>query len=42
VHRVRFVILTNGLRHFCWETDHQRGDVRFLPQLPTYAAMLAR
>ncbi len=36
---VRYLMVTNGLRHFCCSVDHQRGAVQFLPKLPAYGAM---
>ena len=39
VFKVRYLMVTNGLRHYCCTVDHQRGTVEFLPALPTFAVM---
>jgi len=36
---VRYLMVTNGLLHFCCSVDHQRGAVEFLPHLPAYDTM---
>lgn len=39
VFHVRYLMVTNGLRHFCCAVDHERGTVEFLPNLPLHSAM---
>lgn len=39
VFRVRYLMVTNGIRHFCCAVDHQRGAVEFLPRLPDHSVM---
>lgn len=36
---VRFLMVTNGLKHFCCAVDHERGTVEFLPRFPNFAVM---
>lgn len=38
IHRVRFIIVTNGLQHFCAETDFENGSYKFLKELPDYSS----
>jgi predicted type IV restriction endonuclease len=42
VHRVRWLVVTNGLVHYCCVVDHQRGDVRFMDRLPPFGEMQGR
>jgi len=39
VFRVRWLLVTNGLRHYCCTVDHATGAVRFLDRLPTFGEM---
>lgn len=39
VFKVRYLFVTNGLRHYCCTVDHQRGTVDFLGRLPDFAEM---
>lgn len=39
VFKVRYLLVTNGLKHYCCAVDHQRGTVEFLTALPSYNAM---
>ena len=39
--RVGWLVVSNGLQHFCCQMDYAQGSYRFLPQLPTYAQLLA-
>lgn len=34
--RVNYLIITNGLQHFCCEMDYEKNTFRFLPDLPVY------
>ena len=37
--RVRYLMVTNGLKHYCCSIDHERSNVDFLPRLPAYQEM---
>lgn len=39
--KVRWLMVTNGLQHYCCEVDHAQGTVRFHDRLLTYEDMLA-
>lgn len=39
VFRVKWLLVTNGLQHYCCVVDHEQGSVRFLPELPRFAQM---
>lgn len=39
IHKVRYLMVTNGIKHYCCQVDHQRGSVDFLPAMPTFSAM---
>ena len=39
VFKVRYLMVTNGLKHFCCSVDHERGNVDFLPRLPQFNDM---
>jgi len=36
VHRAPYLIVTNGLTHFCCSVDHAEEQVRFLDDFPAY------
>lgn len=36
--RSRFLIVSNGLRHFCCEMDYEKKSYRFLPNIPLWSA----
>lgn len=36
----RFLIVSNGLRHFCCEMDYENDNYRFLPQIPVWTALI--
>ncbi len=38
---VRYLMVTNGLKHFCCNVDHERGTVDFLGRLPHFNDMKA-
>ncbi|HOZ39914.1 MAG: type I restriction enzyme HsdR N-terminal domain-containing protein [Flavobacteriales bacterium] len=42
VFKVPFLMVTNGLKHYCCRVDHRTGDVDFLTALPTYEELLPR
>lgn len=39
VFRVPYLLVTNGLKHYCCRLDLDTGTVEFLPAVPAYAAM---
>jgi len=39
IYKVRFLMVTNGTKHYCCQVDHQRGSVDFLPSMPTFSTM---
>jgi len=39
VFKVRYLMVTNGLKHFCCSVDHERSTVDFLPRLPQFDDM---
>lgn len=34
----RFLIVSNGMRHFCCEMDYDKDTYRFLPNIPVWTA----
>lgn len=40
IHRVKFIVVTNGLQHFCAEIDFGNGSYRFLEELPDYSPLI--
>lgn len=34
--QVRFMVLTNGINHFCCHIDYQNRSYRFLPEIPLF------
>lgn len=38
--RVRWLFVTNGMKHYCCEVDLVKGKVRFHDKLPSYAVMI--
>ncbi len=34
--KVNYLLVTNGLQHFCCVIDHQEGSYRFLEEVPEY------
>jgi len=39
VFRVAYLLITNGLKHYCCRVDHLAGSVEFLDDIPAYAAL---
>ena len=35
--RVKYVGITNGLKHFCWQIDQDKGTARKLDDFPEYS-----
>ncbi|MHB1177736.1 MAG: type I restriction enzyme HsdR N-terminal domain-containing protein [Daejeonella sp.] len=40
IHRVKYVVVSNGLKHFCSEIDFEKGSYNFLNELPEYSSSL--
>lgn len=38
--RSRFLVVSNGLRHYCCEMDYERNSYSFLPQIPEWSPEL--
>ncbi len=36
IHRVKFIVVSNGLQHFCAEIDFGNESYKFLEELPDY------
>lgn len=36
IHRVKYLVVSNGLQHFCAEIDFDQGSYNFLMELPEY------
>jgi type I site-specific restriction endonuclease len=34
--KVKYLLVTNGLKHFCCLTDFEKNEVRFLKEIPAY------
>lgn len=41
VFRVKWLLVTNGVEHYCCAVDHQQATVRFLERLPRYGELVA-
>ncbi|MEO5910542.1 MAG: type I restriction enzyme HsdR N-terminal domain-containing protein [Pelobium sp.] len=39
IHQVSYLLVTNGLQHFCCKMDYDHNSYAFLPDLPDYAAL---
>ena len=37
--RAPYLVVSNGLRHFCLAVDHSANTARFLPDLPPYSRL---
>jgi hypothetical protein len=35
----KFLIVTNGLSHYCCEVDYEKGDHKFLVEIPDYESI---
>lgn len=40
IHRVKFVVVTNGLQHYCAEIDFGNESYKFLKEIPEYSSPL--
>ncbi len=38
--RVRYLMVTNGLKHYCCELDFETGKISFLKEIPTYESLV--
>lgn len=38
-HRAKYLLVTNGLQHFCCEMDYDRGSYRFLEDIPPFSSV---
>lgn len=34
--RVKYLLVSNGLNHYCCEVDFEKSDIRFLPDIPSF------
>ena len=41
VFKVKWLIVTNGLRHYCCMVDHSKASVDFVVEIPDHAALCA-
>lgn len=37
--RVEYLVVTNGIRHYCCRIDFEESGIRFLKDIPAYAAL---
>ena len=40
--QVDYLIVSNGLRHFCCKVDYERQTYEFLPDLPSYGDVVGK
>ena len=38
IHRVKYIVVSNGLHHFCSEIDFEKESYKFLKEIPEYSA----
>jgi len=38
--RVRYLIVTNGLKHYCCQIDFESGKITFLKEIPSYDSLV--
>ncbi|MEL6359345.1 MAG: type I restriction enzyme HsdR N-terminal domain-containing protein, partial [Bacteroidota bacterium] len=36
----RLLVITNGLQHFCWQLDYERGNHTLLPSIPSFDTLV--
>ena len=41
IFKVRYLIVTNGLRHYCFMIDHEKGTTRSLDHIPDHLEMMS-
>jgi hypothetical protein len=39
VFRVKYLMVTNGLKHYCCEIDFENGKIHFLEDIPAYTEL---
>ena len=37
VFRVKYLMVTNGVKHYCCHVDFDTGNIAFLPEIPSYS-----
>lgn len=37
--RVPWLVVSNGMHHYCCKVDYSSGTLRFLPEIPAYASL---
>lgn len=37
--KANYLIVSNGLKHFCCKIDYEKGDYRFLEEIPDYSKL---
>ncbi len=37
--RVRYLMVTNGLKHYCAAVDFESREIKFVPEIPSYASL---
>jgi len=37
--KVRYLIISNGINHFCCKIDFETGEYSYLEQIPTYDSL---
>ena len=42
IFKVRFLMVTNGLSHYCFVIDHEKGTARSLDHIPDHIEMMER
>jgi hypothetical protein len=40
--RVSYLIVTNGLKHYCCQIDFETEKIKFLSEIPAYAELMVR
>lgn len=38
IHKVKYLVISNGLQHFCCVMDYEKNSYQFLEELPAYSA----
>jgi len=34
--KVKYLVLTNGIQHFCCQMDYETNGIKFLEEIPSY------
>jgi len=40
--RVSYLVISNGLKHYCCRMDYETGNFHFLKEIPVYKALIIR